>query len=111
MLEVLHNMYPDVDIPEPNGFLLPKWDADPLFRGSYSNWPAGYPKALIQQLAAPIGAGRVVFSGEATSYQYYGFLLGAYFEGIRAGKEVAQCLATGCGTIITQDILHGCNGL
>jgi polyamine oxidase len=111
VLQVLAIMYPHVEIPEPNGFLFPKWRADPLFRGSYSNWPAGYPKALQDQLAAPVGGGRVVFSGEATSYKYYGFMQGAYYEGIRAAEEVIQCLVSGCGTIATQDILHGCNGL
>jgi polyamine oxidase len=105
-------MYPDVDIPKPNGFLLPKWHSDPLFRGSYSNWPAGYLKALQAQLSAPVGDGRLVFSGEATSCEYYGFLHGAYFEGIRAAKEVLQCLGAGCAAAsVTQDILKGCNGL
>lgn len=111
VLEVLGNMYPDIEIPAPNGILIPKWYANPLFRGSYSNWPIGYPKSLQQQLAAPIGGGRVVFSGEATSYQYYGFLQGAYYEGIRAGNEVVQCLVSGCGDKINENILHGCNGL
>src|SRR6202044_2504011 len=46
ILGILADMYPDIEIPEPNGFLLPKWASDPLFRGSYSNWPVGYPKAL-----------------------------------------------------------------
>ena len=111
VLEVLGNMYPDIKIPAPDGILIPKWYSDPLFRGSYSNWPTGYPKALQEQLAAPVGGGRVVFSGEATSYQYYGFLQGAYYEGIRAGNEVVQCLISGCGTIVVEDILRGCNGL
>ena len=99
-------MYPDVDIPKPNGFLLPKWASDPLFRGCYSNWPAGYPKALHDHLAASIAGGRVVFSGEATSYKFYGFLQGAYFEGIRAAQDVLQCLVSGCATIGGEAILH-----
>jgi polyamine oxidase len=111
ILGILADMYPDIEIPQPNGFLLPKWSSDPLFRGSYSNWPAGYPKALHDQLSASVGGGRVVFSGEATSYSYYGFLQGAYFEGIRAAQDVAQCLVSGCAAIGVQDILRSCNGL
>jgi polyamine oxidase len=111
ILGILADMYPDIEIPEPNGFLLPKWASDPLFRGSYSNWPVGYPKALHDQLSASVGGGRLVFSGEATSYKYYGFLQGAYFEGIRAAQDVAQCLVSGCAGIEVQDILRGCNGL
>ena len=111
MLEVLGNMYPHTEIPLPNGILIPKWHTNPLFRGSYSNWPAGYSRALQQQLAEPIGGGRVVFAGEATSYKYYGFLQGAYYEGIRAGEEVAGCHHFGCGSMSTQNILLGCNGL
>lgn len=109
MLDVLGKMYPDVEIPEPTGFLLPKWHSDPLFRGSYSNWPTGYPKALHDQFAAPVG--RMMFSGEATSYKYYGFMQGAYYEGIRAAEEVISCLAGGCATVGAQGILQGCNGL
>jgi len=56
------------------------------------------------QLAAPITGERVVVSGEATSYPYYGFLQGAYFE-------VAQCPLSTCRTISPQGVLHSCNGL
>jgi polyamine oxidase len=111
VLEVLRTMYPGAEIPQPNGFLVPRWYSDPFFRGSYSNWPAGYPKELQMQLAAPIGEGRVVFSGEATSYKYYGFLQGAYYEGIRAGQEVLQCIQSSCRGIDRESILKGCNGL
>ena len=109
MLDVLGAMYPNVKIPEPTGFLMPKWHSDPLFRGSYSNWPAGYSKALHDQFVAPLG--RMMFSGEATSYKYYGLMQGAYYEGIRAADEVINCLAGACATVGSQSILQGCNGL
>jgi polyamine oxidase len=109
VMAVLANMYPHVDIPEPTGFLFPKWHSDPLFRGSYSNWPTGYPKALHDQFAAPVG--RITFTGEATSYKYYGFMQGAYYEGIRAGDEVTDCLMGACASTGSQGILLGCNGL
>lgn len=111
ILEILSKMYPNVEIPEPNGFLLPKWHSDPLFRGCYSNWPSGYPKALHDQLRASVGGGRVVFSGEATSYKYYGFMQGAYYEGIRAAKEVLQFIDGVTVDFGTGNLLTGCNGL
>lgn len=111
LMETLGKMYPGVDIAEPNGIFIPRWHSDPLFRGSYSNWPAGYPKALHNQLRAPVGEGRVIFSGEATSYKYYGFLQGAYFEGIRAAEEVLHLLRGGTHIFRTDGVLRGCNGL
>jgi polyamine oxidase len=34
----------------------------------------------------------VLFAGEATSTEFYGYLHGAYFEGMHAGESVAKCL-------------------
>ena len=35
---------------------------------------------------------RLWFAGEATSAEYFGFLHGAYYEGMSVGKQVAGCL-------------------
>lgn len=32
------------------------------------------------------------FAGEATSQDYYGYLHGAYFEGVERGRQIAECL-------------------
>lgn len=66
---VLAQMFPNITIPEPLAFHFPRWAADPLFHGSYSNWPATFDQRLLTNLRAPVGA--VHFAGEATSIKYY----------------------------------------
>ncbi|GAA95424.1 uncharacterized protein L969DRAFT_45716 [Mixia osmundae IAM 14324] len=63
----------------------PRWHSDPLYRGSYSNWPAGYSPLSQENLRAGLPAGkdaRLLFAGEALSYQWYGFLHGAYYSAL-----------------------------
>ncbi|KAG2365983.1 hypothetical protein BDR07DRAFT_1449593 [Suillus spraguei] len=63
----------------------------PLFRGSYSNWPPSFLPGHSENLRAAVDT-RLWFAGEATSLKYYGFLHGAYFEGLYAGEEIAKCV-------------------
>jgi polyamine oxidase len=72
MMAVLRSMY-GPDIPEPEEILFKRWHSDPLFRGTYSNWGTSYPPAVFDDLRAPL-EGKLWFAGEATSYEYYGFL-------------------------------------
>ncbi|KAI0299064.1 amine oxidase [Multifurca ochricompacta] len=92
VLGVLRAMFPNVTIPDPTAFHFPRWFSDPLYRGSYSNWPA----SLVTQHHTNIRAslGRLWFAGEALSEKYFGFLHGAYFEGEATGQRVANCLKT-----------------
>ncbi|KAI8331387.1 hypothetical protein BC941DRAFT_485093 [Chlamydoabsidia padenii] len=39
LMTVLRKMYGEANAPEPTGIIFPRWHSDPLFRGSYSNWP------------------------------------------------------------------------
>lgn len=95
---VLRSMYPNVTIPEPIAFHYPRWSMDPLFRGSYSNWPPSFVNGHAEDLRAPVGE-RLWFAGEATSLKYFGFLHGAYYEGVDAGNAVAGCINNGtCDT-------------
>jgi polyamine oxidase len=41
IMGVLRKMYPNIKVPEPKAMLYKKWFSDPLFRGTWSNWPAG----------------------------------------------------------------------
>ncbi|KAJ7485571.1 amine oxidase [Mycena latifolia] len=91
LLEVLSKMFPDIDIPTPTAFLFPRWFSDPLYRGSYSNWPSSFVSPHHTNLRANVGK-RLWFSGEAMSQKYFGFLHGAYFEGMDAGERVARCV-------------------
>ncbi|KAJ7153993.1 hypothetical protein C8R43DRAFT_1186902 [Mycena crocata] len=90
LLDVLSKMFPNVAIPAPTAFFFPRWFSDPLYRGSYSNWPASFVSPHHTNLRANVGK-RLWFSGEAMSQKYFGFLHGAYFEGMDAGEHVAKC--------------------
>ncbi|KAI0729119.1 amine oxidase [Fomitopsis betulina] len=99
VLDVLRDMFPDVTIPEPTAFYFPRWHNDPLFRGSYSNWPASFFSGHHQNLRATVDQ-RLWFAGEATSQKYFGFLHGAYFEGLDVATQLASCIkAGGCAGI------------
>ncbi|KAI9933929.1 hypothetical protein ASPWEDRAFT_106112 [Aspergillus wentii DTO 134E9] len=97
MLEVLREMFPDVDVPEPTAFIYPRWTEEPWAHGSYSNWPAGTTLEMHQNLRA--NADRLWFAGEATSAPYFGFLHGAWFEGRDAGEQVAALLQDRCANL------------
>lgn len=104
-------MYPSIEIPEPLAFFFDKWHSDPLFRGSYSNWPASFFQEHHDNLRATVSE-RLWFAGEAGSQKYFGgcctslwtffgsfllvgFLHGAYFDGLDVGGEVAKCIKEG----------------
>ncbi|KAJ6510494.1 amine oxidase [Mycena sanguinolenta] len=93
VLGVLQTMFPNTTIPTPTAFFFPRWFSDPLYRGSFSNWPSGFVSPHHTNVRANIGK-RLWFAGEGTSQKYFGFLHGAYFEGLDIGKRVANCLNT-----------------
>ncbi|KIK37862.1 hypothetical protein CY34DRAFT_809950 [Suillus luteus UH-Slu-Lm8-n1] len=73
-------MYPNTTVPDPVAFYFKRWDADPLFRGSYSNWRPSFLPGYSENL-------------RATGKKYNaGFLHGAYFEGLNAGEDIAKCV-------------------
>lgn len=90
VLAVLREMFGAHNVPQPIAFMYPRWGDVPWALGSYSNWPSGTSLEMHQNLRANVG--RVFFAGEATSAQYYGFLHGAYSEGLEVGNTVAACL-------------------
>ncbi len=109
ILAVLRRMFGAENVPMPIAFMYPRWSTEPWAYGSYSNWPPGTSLESHENLRANVG--RLFFAGEATSAQYYGFLHGAYFEGLEAGTEVAKCLLEGgtgeCGTYESYKVLRG----
>lgn len=114
VVDVLQNMFPNVTIPELLDFKFPRWCSDPLYRGSYSNWPPSFFSEHHDNLRANVD--RLFFAGEATSQKYFGsfisirwwwpgqltpnltgFLHGAYFEGLSVGQEMVKCIrGKGC---------------
>lgn len=112
LMEVLRQMFPNVDVPEPIAFTYPRWTTTPWAYGSYSNWPVGTTLENHQNLRANVE--RLYFAGEHTSAEYYGFLHGAWFEGQEAGMKIAGMLTsectnveTGCGEYYRYEVLHG----
>ena len=112
LMEVLRQMFPDVDVPEPIDFMYPRWGQNPWTYGSYSNWPAGTTLEMHQNLRANVD--RLYFAGEHTSAEYFGFLHGAWFEGQEAGKRIAGALGkkclnekSGCGDYKRYEVLQG----
>ncbi|KAJ7279026.1 amine oxidase [Mycena rebaudengoi] len=93
VLSVLKSMYPHVDIPQPLDFWFPRWHTDPLYRGSYSNWPSSFRSEHHENLRANVD--RLFFAGEHSSQKYFGFLHGAYFSGLETGEIVAKCVKGG----------------
>lgn len=112
---VVRSMFPDITVPEPIAFHFPRWHNNPLFRGSYSNWPPSYREAHQLNLNATVDD-RLWFAGEATSTKYFGqsrsvtcivsitnneaivgFLHGAYFSGLEVATAMANCIkGEGC---------------
>jgi polyamine oxidase len=81
VMEVLRAMYPNMTVPDPVAFHFKRWNADPLFRGSYSNWPASFVPGQGENLRATVDQ-RLWFAGEATSLKYYGAFFTRHARGV-----------------------------
>jgi polyamine oxidase len=93
-MNVLREMYGS-DIPDPEDIIIPRWNIDPLYRGSYSNWPLGVLDDHHENLRQPVGEGRVMFTGEAMSPEAFGYVQGAWDEGIATADKIGKCLNGG----------------
>ncbi|CEP15544.1 hypothetical protein [Parasitella parasitica] len=94
VMAVLRRMYGN-NIPEPTDFKFPRWHSNPLFRGSYSNWPIGELDEHHVNMKASLN-NRVFFAGEAMSEKFFGFLQGAWYSGAETAMSVAQCVQGKC---------------
>lgn len=105
---VLREMYGN-DIPDPTDILVPRWTHDPLYRGSYSNWPIGVLDEHHENLRQPVGGDRLWFSGEAISEAAYGYVQGAWLEGQNTATTIGECLVNGnCTTVEVYVALTTC---
>lgn len=75
-------------IPNPVGYQITRWAADPFSLGSYSFNALGSIPAMRDDLAKSID-NRVFFAGEATDRKYFGTVHGAYLSGLRAAAEIS----------------------
>ena len=73
--------------PAPNAVHVTRWKSDPFALGSYVYLPVGASLDDIETLAAPVGK-RLLFSGEATSTRYNGYVHGAILSGIREAERL-----------------------
>jgi polyamine oxidase len=77
VMSVLSAMFPGRDIPDPLDFYFPRWASDPLYRGSYSNWPSSFVSDHHDNLRATVDQ-RLWFAGEATSQKWFGGFIVIY---------------------------------
>ena len=64
-----------------------RWSQDPFTQGSYSEPVVGFTFEDFNKLGQNLG--RLFFSGEATSSEWYGYMQGAYLTGEEKGKLIA----------------------
>jgi monoamine oxidase len=75
-------------IPDPVGYQITRWAADPFSLGSYSFNALGSRPGMRDDLAKSID-NRVFFAGEATDRNYFGTVHGAYLSGLRVAGEIS----------------------
>eukprot|EP00794_Sanderia_malayensis_P016722 gene16722-18416_t len=89
IMNILRTLYGD-NIPYPTDIVIPKWNKNALFYGSYSYLPKNVVHEDFVALRASVGP--MHFAGEALHEVYQGYLHGAYFEGINKANDVIQML-------------------
>jgi monoamine oxidase len=85
-MDVLRTMYGRT-VPDPVGWQITRWGADPLALGSYSCNALGSHPRMRDALAEPIDF-RVFLAGEATEREWFSTVHGAYRSGQRAARDV-----------------------
>ena len=86
--KVLQQMFPDRLVPEPTDSFVTSWKLDPFANGSYSFISVNQRRQDPSSLAEPINH-QLLFAGEATNVDSYGFAHGALMSGRR---EVTRLL-------------------
>ncbi|OBZ84748.1 Polyamine oxidase [Choanephora cucurbitarum] len=108
IMAVLQRMFPSTPIEAPTDILIPRWHQNPLFHGSYSNWPIGASKKHHLNMRAPL-YNRLWFAGEAMSADYYGYLHGAWLEGQSVAESILECLTKNqCPVYEQHEYVTGC---
>ncbi|KAI9321837.1 hypothetical protein BX666DRAFT_1034306 [Dichotomocladium elegans] len=120
IMKVLKRMFPHKHVPYPSAILVPRWHSNPLFRGSYSNWPIGMSVQHHQNIRAPLIGGELNnstdrknptlwFAGEAMSAEYYGFLHGAWIEGASTADKILKCMDGICPSYVFHEYVRACS--
>ena len=88
-MKVLREMY-GPSIPDAVDVLVPDLVENPLFYGSYSQIPSSMQESDIKAFRSNLN--RLYFSGEACSFFYFGFVHGAYLEGVDTANQILTFL-------------------
>ena len=73
--------------PSPIAHTVTHWSTDPYSLGSYSYVPVGASDEDFGLLAEPVGE-RLLFAGEATSFDHHQTVHGAMFTGLREARRL-----------------------
>ncbi|CAM4922171.1 unnamed protein product [Rotaria socialis] len=84
---VLQEMFPNVTIPMPIDSYITRWAQDPFSYGSYSHISVNQTHADMIHMSEPV-SNQLLFAGEATATQYYGFSHGALLSGRREATRL-----------------------
>ncbi|MFC5789251.1 FAD-binding protein [Agromyces tardus] len=85
---------PPPGVPQPTAMRRSRWGADPFVRGAVSYDGVGSDHTQRQILGEPV-RDRLVIAGEATSDDAPGTVHGAYGEGLRAARVIADLAEPG----------------
>lgn len=86
VMEILREVY-GPSTPDPLDYAVSSWATDAFSMGSYSELPVGATPADMDELGTPIG-GRMLFAGEATNKERYGYADGALSSGLREARRL-----------------------
>ena len=87
---VLRSLYGETAVTEPTEIFIPKWQSNPAFRGCWSNIAIGTGKRDFERMQRRTGS--LYFAGEATDYDYNGFVAGGYTSGENVAGLVEAAL-------------------
>ena len=82
----LSNSFKDAEVPKPQSVVVPRWNQNELFRGTYSFLKAGSFQNGLEDLQRNVG--RVFFAGEAYHSKYSGYMHAAYLSGQQTASQM-----------------------
>ena len=88
VMNILREVYGS-NVPEPTDIALSRWGADEFSRGSYSFLPVGATPTDMDELGEPVGE-RLLFAGEASYKERYGYADGALSSGLREAQRLIK---------------------
>lgn len=89
---LLRSIFSDRHVPDPNGFIITKWNQDPFANGSYSTFTVGNDTQTLFDLARECHD-RIYWAGEHTDYDgTIGCVDSAFESGQREAKRMIEKL-------------------